>query len=79
MKAAVQDTHDSRVAKAFNTYNTRSDSLTATTGFADHLFFTQSRQNILLLSGHRPDDLSGGIAELYAGSENPALRGIFRA
>ncbi len=46
VKASVQDTHDRRVGKAFNTYNSRSDSLTATTGFADHLFFTQSRQNI---------------------------------
>ncbi len=46
LKASVQNTRDNRVAKSFNTYSTRSDSLTATTGFADHIFFSQLRQNI---------------------------------
>ena len=46
LKASAQNTHDNRVAKSFNTYSTRSDSLTATTGFADHIFFSQVRQNI---------------------------------
>jgi hypothetical protein len=46
LKASVQHTHDTRVSTSFDTYQTKSNSLTATTGFADHVFFSQSRQNI---------------------------------
>jgi hypothetical protein len=46
LKASAQYKHQSRVSKAFNTYGSTNTSLTATTGFADHVFFNQSRQNI---------------------------------
>ncbi|MGD0076379.1 MAG: hypothetical protein ABSD31_18890, partial [Candidatus Binataceae bacterium] len=46
LKTSLKYTHDHRVSKAYNTYSSKSDSLSATTGFADHIFFSQSRQNI---------------------------------
>ncbi len=46
VKTSVGFTHDSTVATQYNTYGSTSDSLSATTGFADHLFFTAYNQNI---------------------------------
>ena len=46
IKQSAGFTHQGRVAKQFDTYQGITDSLSATTGFADHVFFTQRRQNI---------------------------------
>ena len=46
VKAAAQQAHDSTVATTYNTYRGVTDNLAATTGFADHLFFSQTRFNI---------------------------------
>ena len=45
-KYSAQQTHDSTVSRNYNTYSGKSESLSSTTGFADHLFFTSSRANI---------------------------------
>jgi hypothetical protein len=46
LKAAAKQAHDSTVAATYDTYRGVTDSLAATTGFADHLFFSQTRVNI---------------------------------
>ena len=46
LKTAAKQTHDTTVATAFNTYSGVTSNLSATTGFADHLFFTETRFNI---------------------------------
>ena len=46
VKAAGKETHDDSVADTYDTYAAVTNSLSATTGFADHLFFTASRHNV---------------------------------
>ena len=46
VKAAGKETHDTSVADTYDTYAAVTNSLSATTGFADHLFFTESRHNV---------------------------------
>ena len=46
IKQSAGYTHDGTVSNTYNTYKGTTDSLNATTGFADHLFFTQKRHNI---------------------------------
>ena len=46
MKLAGKETHDNSVADTYDTYATVTTSFSATTGFADHLFFTNSRHNV---------------------------------
>ena len=43
---AVKSAYDNEVATSNNKYSALTDSLTSTTGFADHLFFTRERLNI---------------------------------
>jgi hypothetical protein len=45
-KFSARQTHDNTVARTYNTYSGQSDSVSSTTGFADHLFFTESRINL---------------------------------
>jgi hypothetical protein len=46
VKVAGAETHETSVADTYDTYAAVTDSLSATTGFADHLFFTESRHNV---------------------------------
>jgi hypothetical protein len=46
LKTSAEQTHDHTVATTYNTYTSVSNNLTATTGAADHLFFTESRFNV---------------------------------
>jgi hypothetical protein len=46
LKTAAKQAHGTTVATAFNTYSGVTSNLSATSGFADHLFFTQTRFNI---------------------------------
>jgi hypothetical protein len=46
VKVAGKETHETSVADTYDTYESVTDSLSATTGFADHLFFTESRHNV---------------------------------
>ena len=46
LKVVGKETHDDSVADTYDTYATVTTSLSATTGFADHLFFTESRHNV---------------------------------
>jgi hypothetical protein len=45
-KFSAQQTHDGTVADTYNTYSGQRQSVSATTGFADHLFYTESRLNL---------------------------------
>ncbi len=46
VKASGKDTYGNSVAKNDNSYQSVTNSLSATTGFADHLFYTASRLNM---------------------------------
>ena len=46
VKVVGKETHDDSVADTYDTYAAVTTSLSATTGFADHLFFTDSRHNV---------------------------------
>jgi hypothetical protein len=46
VKLAGKETHETSVADTYDTYAAVTTSLRATTGFADHLFFTDSRHNV---------------------------------
>ena len=46
VKVAGKETHENSVADTYDTYAAVTNSLSATTGFADHLFFTESRHNV---------------------------------
>jgi hypothetical protein len=46
LKTAAKQTHDTTISTAFNTYSGVTNNLSATMGFADHLFFTETRFNI---------------------------------
>jgi hypothetical protein len=46
VKVSLQHTHESTVSSTYNTYVGTTDSLQATTGFADHLFYTTRRLNL---------------------------------
>lgn len=46
IKNVAQYSHDNTVAKTYNTYSGKSESLNAATGFGDHVFFTQRTHNV---------------------------------
>jgi hypothetical protein len=46
IKQSAGYTHDGIITKTYNTYSSSSDSIKATTGFSDHVWYTQKRMNI---------------------------------
>jgi hypothetical protein len=46
IKNTTKTAHDETVSKTYNTYKGTTQQLTATTGFADHIFYTQKEMNV---------------------------------
>lgn len=46
IKDTTKSTHDQSVSKTFNTYKGTSQQLAASTGFSDHVFYTQKEMNV---------------------------------